>query len=143
MTVKLLRWISHVRIRVSDVARAAVSYVRWKERYPDRPVPSLSRWLSFVNLVARGLGILSSLIWTIAVHPSIYWPWPYRAKEPLKARRRRMGPRREDLPGKGNIAQLPNCVNVALNGLRLAARRDSQLEFWQTNYQSELALASN
>ena len=54
---------------------------------------------------------------------------------------RKMQPERTDLAEKGKMEPLPGSVECALKGLRLSKRRDAQLEVWQTNYQSEMALA--
>lgn len=46
-----------------------------------------------------------------------------------------------DLSQNGDLKPLPNCIDSAMRGMALAARRDSRLEVWQTNYTSEFQLA--
>jgi predicted acylesterase/phospholipase RssA len=54
---------------------------------------------------------------------------------------RKTPPPAKDLSVDGELASLPNSVDAGLLGLRLAARRDSRQEVWQTNYQTEFVLA--
>jgi predicted acylesterase/phospholipase RssA len=50
-------------------------------------------------------------------------------------------PDRTDLSQQGELKPLPNCIDSAMRGMALAARRDSRLEVWQTNYTSEFQIA--
>jgi len=55
LLVKTIQFLWQINIRISEVARMAIHYVRWKELYPDRPLPRKAKRVSFVLLVGKGV----------------------------------------------------------------------------------------
>jgi len=88
LLVKTIQFLWQINIRISEVARMAIHYVRWKELYPDRPLPRKAKRVSFVLLVGRGLIMAWRLCWTILWHPGIWWPWPYKEHIRLEYKKR-------------------------------------------------------
>jgi len=64
--VQLGRWLVHLPLRVSAIARVGVAYVRFKENYPS---PLMFRALSLIVAAAR---VAATLSFHLAVRPSWY-----------------------------------------------------------------------
>ena len=69
MQVKLGTWLAHLPIKVSAVARLLVHYVRFRERYPRKPV--LRGWNSVVLAYAI-LVLFCRLAWHTAHYPKFF-----------------------------------------------------------------------
>lgn len=78
LLVKALQFVSRIDVKLSQLAKMGLHYVRWREYYPDRPLPRLARYGSLGLLLAHAVTIAWRLCWTILLHPGFYWPWPYR-----------------------------------------------------------------